>query len=222
MNKKHIKEHSYGISDSPNIIIHGDNKKALKILQDDYKESVKCIYIDPPYNNGESYAHYHDKKSHEEWLRDITETLKLLEPLLSKDGSIWMSIDDNEMHYLKVAADNVFGRKNFLTTIVWQHRNTRENRIIFSKNHEYILVYAKEPKEFKLKRNLLPLTESISIRYKNPDNDSRGLWQSISANVQAGHATQSQFYELIAPNDKIHTPPKGRCWVYNKKKCSLK
>lgn len=218
MNRKYIKEHSHGIKNSENIVMHGDNRAALSVLHDEFKGKIRCIYIDPPYNNGESYSHYHDRRSHEQWIKEITETLTLLRPLLAEDGSIWMSIDDNEMHYLKIVADNIFGRTNFLATVVWQHRNTRENRSIFSKNHEYILVYAKNPREFKLKRNLLPSPPSISERYKNPDNDSRGLWQSISANVQAGHATKSQFYELSAPNGKKHLPPKGRCWVYNKVK----
>lgn len=145
----------------------------------------------------------------------MVDVLFKLKPLLSIDGSVWISIDDSEMHYLKVAADKVFGRKNFITTIVWQQRTTRENRKVFSNNHEYILVYAKNPEAFGKNRNLLPSTSEVVERYKNPDNDPRGLWQSVSANVQAGHASCAQFYKLRAPNGKIHEPPHGRCWVYN-------
>ena len=115
-------------------------------------------------------------------------------------------------------ADRVFGRKNFLTTIVWQQRTTRENRKCFSNNHEYLLVYAANPSEFQKSRNLLPFTSEQLARYKNPDNDPRGPWQSISLNVQAGHSVDSQFYTLVAPTGKRHTPPNGRCWAYNQER----
>ena len=179
---------------------------------------VKCIYIDPPYNNGEQYNHYVDDLAHEHWQRNMRKTLSHLRPLLRKDGSIWISIDDNEVHYLKIIADKIFGRKNFLTTIVWQQRTTRENRKCFSNNHEYLLVYASNPSEFQKSRNLLPSTSEQLARYKNPDNDFRGPWQSVSLNVQAGHAVDSQFYTLVAPNGKKHTPPNGRCWAYNQER----
>ena len=128
---------------------------------------------------------------------------------------MWISIDDSEMHYLKVAADRVFGRENFLSTIIWQQRTTRENRKAFSNNHEYLLVYAADYAAFRKNRNLLPPSDELLARYKNPDSDSRGPWQSISANVQDGHATDSQYYDLIAPNGLVHRPPRGRCWVYS-------
>ncbi len=211
-----IRKHSYSASSSKNMIIHGDNNDALDVLRDQFHAMVKCIYIDPPYNNGERYTHYHDAEKHEDWIQEMTAVLHKLKLFLRDDGSLWISIDDSEMHYLKVAADLVFGRRNFVSTIVWQQRTTRENRRIFSNNHEYILVYAKNPKEFKSGRNLLPTTPEISSRYKNPDGDARGTWQSVSANVQAGHAVKSQFYEVVAPSGKKHLPPNGRCWVYNK------
>ena len=204
------------ITSSENMIIQGNNQKILPLL--DFKNKIKCIYIDPPYNNGERYEHYHDDKEHSEWLDDMRSTLEKLAPLLSDDGSIWISIDDSELHYLKVLADGIFGRKNFITTIIWQHRTTRDNRKAFSHNHEYILVYAKNPKKFTSTRNLLPATEEMLSRYKNPDNDPRGSWQSVSLNVQAGHAAKSQFYEIKSPSGKIHSPPHGRCWAYNETK----
>lgn len=213
---KKVYTYPKGVDSSNNMIIHANNKKALHLLN--MEEKVKCIYIDPPYNNGEKYEHYNDDKEHEEWLIDINETLVKLEPLLSKDGSIWISIDDSELHYLKVMADKVFGRKNFIATICWQHRTTRENRKAFSNNHEYILVYAKNPELFRKSRNMLPPTEEMLKRYKNPDNDKRGPWQSVSVNVQAGHAVKSQFYDIKSPSGKIHSPPKGRCWAYNKER----
>jgi adenine-specific DNA-methyltransferase len=211
-----VKSLSHGTL-SENLVIQGDNIDVLTILKEKYKNKVRCIYIDPPYNNGESYNHYNDQH-HDKWLRNIHEVLVNLKPFLTKDGSIWISIDDSEMHYLKVTADEVFGRENFVTTIVWQQRTTRENRKVFSNNHEYILVYARDPKSFKATRNLLALTPEVLDRYKNPDNDDRGPWQSVSANVQAGHATSSQFYTLVSPHGIRFTPPKGRCWVYNQKR----
>ncbi len=139
--------------------------------------------------------------------------------LLKNDGSIWISIDDKEMAYLKVEADKIFGRENFASTIIWRQRKTRENRAVFSCNHEYVLVYAKNIKEFKKSRNLLPVGEDfVDSKYKNPDNDPRGPWQSVSASVQAGHAVASQFYTIISPSGVEHNPPKGRCWVYNQER----
>ena len=199
----------------PHAIFQGDNITILKKLHSLYDSSVSCIYIDPPYNNGENYSFYNDDVSQDEWLEKMEVILRELKPFLCSDGSIWISIDDGEMHYLKVLCDKIFGRKSFIATIVWQQRNTRENRKAFSNNHEYILVYSPDPEGFKRKRNLLPLTKEILARYQNPDNDPRGPWQSVSANVQDGHAVASQFYEIIAPNGKRHSPPQGRCWIYN-------
>jgi len=201
-----------------NLIIKGDNHIVLEKLSSVYSEKVKCIYIDPPYNNGDIYHHYNDNSSSDEWLDEMKIILKQLYSLLSEDGSLWISIDDNEVHYLKVLADSVLGRDKFITTIIWQQRTTRENRKVFSNNHEYILVYAKRPELFKASRNLIKLPEDVLKRYKNPDNDPRGSWQSVSANVQAGHAVPTQFYEITAPNGKMHKLPQGRCWSYNKQK----
>ncbi|MGD9569444.1 MAG: site-specific DNA-methyltransferase [Sedimentibacter sp.] len=201
-----------------NLIIKGDNHIVLEKLKTDYSEKVKCVYIDPPYNNGDIYQHYNDNSNSDEWLDEMEIILRQLYSLLSEDGSLWISIDDNEVHYLKVLADSVMGRNKFITTIIWQQRTTRENRKVFSNNHEYILVYAKKPEMFKSSRNLIKLPEDVLKRYKNPDNDPRGPWQSVSANAQAGHAVPSQFYEITAPNGKVHNLPQGRCWSYNKQK----
>jgi len=198
-----------------NAIILGDNCEVCDELMQELSSAVKCIYIDPPYNNGETYSYYTDSFAHDQWLKDMYKILVRLRGLLMDEGSIWISIDDNEVHYLKVLCDEVFGRRNFVTTIVWEHRTSRENRNTFSNNHEYILVYAKNPVAFKMQRNLLPLTDSILARYKNPDNDPRGDWQSVSLNAQAGHAVSSQFYTIKSPSGKEFNPPNGRCWIYN-------
>jgi adenine-specific DNA-methyltransferase len=214
------KTNSYGVPERSisNRIIQGDCVSVLNILQNTLKNSVKCIYIDPPYNNGDIYSHYSDKRTHEEWINELEIVLTIFANILTLDGSIWISIDDRNMHYLKVLADKIFGFENFISTIIWQHRTTRENRNIFSNNHEYLLLYAKNKKEFKKIRNKIKSNSDVLARYKNPDNDRRGLWQSVSAHVQDGHAVSSQYYDLIAPNGKIHKLPNGRCWAYNKDK----
>jgi adenine-specific DNA-methyltransferase len=198
-------------------LILSENLSALNLIYSEFKSKVKCIYIDPPYNNGEIYSHYDDSINNK-WLVDITERIKIMHKLLKEDGSLWISIDDNEVHYLRVALDGIFEKRNFVATIVWQHRTTRENRKTFSNNHEYVLVYAKNKKLFDKSANKLKVSDDILKRYKNPDKDKRGLWQSISINVQAGHAVKSQFYKIKSPSGKIFSPPRGRCWAYNEKK----
>lgn len=207
---------SYGRRNTDNALIHGDNLTTLKILAPKLEGSVRCIYIDPPYNNQESYTHYEDALPHDEWLGEIVPRLEVLWDLLREDGSLWISIDDREAHHLKVALDKLFGRNAFIATIVWEQRTTRENRRAFSYNHEYILVYAKDRALFRASRNRLQPNEALIRRYRNPDADPRGPWQSISLNVQAGHGTASQFYELVGPNHRRYRPPAGRCWAFTK------
>ena len=137
---------------------------------------------------------------------------------MSEDGSIWVSIDNKESHYLKVLLDEVFGRNNFVTEIAWQQRTTRENRKAFSENHESILIFSKKIDGFVQSRNSLPMTSEIKERYKNPDNDPRGEWQSVAMTAQAGHATPNQFYEITTPGGRVLNPPSGRCWLYTEEK----
>jgi adenine-specific DNA-methyltransferase len=209
-----LARHSYGQRGTGNAIVQGDNLAVLDDLMADYAGKIRCVYIDPPYNNREKYHHYNDDLDHETWVRQIVTRVQRLHSLLSDNGSLWVSIDDSEVHYLKVAIDQIFGRANFVTTIVWQQRTSRENRKVFSNNHEYLLLYAKNKRKFSATRNPIDLTTEVKNRYRNPDRDPRGPWQSVSANVQAGHATKSQFYSLVAPNGKKHSAPSGRCWVY--------
>lgn len=211
-------EYSYGEKDTQNMIIHGDNLLALKALEQEYAGKVKCIYIDPPYNTGSAFPHYDDGIEHSQWLNLIAPRLKLLYNLLSDNGAIWISIDDTEYAYLRVLLDEIFGRKNFTTSIIWEKRKTRENRRAFSFKHDYILVYSKNKQGFEEIRNALILSDEVLKRYKNPDNDERGPWQSISALAQAGHATVSQFYTLISPNGKQHVLPEGNCWRYTQRR----
>lgn len=210
---------STGNQDCKNILIKGNNQDILPELFPIYGGKIKCVYIDPPYNNGDSYHYYNDNAPHDSWLHDIRKVLMLLKQFLKKDGSIWISIDDKEMAYLKIECDKVFGRENFVSTIVWQQRKSRENRAVFSCNHEYVLVYTRDIKAFKKSRNLLPVDDKfISSKYKNPDNDPRGPWQSITASAQAGHGVPSQYYTIVSPTGIEHQPPQGRCWVYNEER----
>lgn len=202
----------------PKVLINGDNVEVLDSLTEVLNGKVSCIYIDPPYNTGESFAWYSDFSNHEVWVKKITLVLKKLKSLLNPAGSIWISINDMEMPYLRIACDKVFGRESFIATIIWQQKNTRDNRKIFSNNHEYVVVYSPNPRLFKEKRNLVQAPSDLTERYFNPDNDPRGPWQSISLNVQDGHAVSSQFYEITTPSGRKVSPPKGRCWAYNQEK----
>ena len=203
--------------DTQNMLIHGDNLMALKALEHQYAGKVKCIYIDPPYNTGAAFEHYDDNFEHSTWLSLMRPRLELLRTLLTNDGSIWISIDDDEGHYLKVLCDEIFGRNSFVASIVWQKRYSRENREAIGDVHEYIFVYAKNFALFKEIRNLVPMSEEQAKIYKNPNNDPRGRWRAVPMTAQAGHATSEQFYEIQAPGGKIHTPPPGRCWALSKK-----
>lgn len=201
-----------------NKLIFGDNLLALKALETDCSGKVKCVFIDPPYNTGSAFEHYDDGIEHSLWLSLMRDRLDVLKRLLTPDGSIWITVDDNEGHYLKVLCDEVFGRSNFVATVIWEKRTSRENRRVFSFNHDFMLIYAKDKARFEQIRNPLALNKEVLDRYKNPDNDPRGAWQSVSANAQAGHATASQFYPLRLPSGREIMPPKGRCWLYTKEK----
>ena len=195
--------------DTQNMLIHGDNLLALKALESKFAGQVKCIYIDPPYNANAANI-YEDNIEHSLWLNLIRPRLQIMWRLLGDTGSIWISIDDNERDYLKVLCDEVFGRSSFLASIVWQKRYSRENREAIGDSHEYILVYVKDKDAFKKARNYLPLAEKQLKAYKNPDNDPRGAWQSVSLLAQGYRP--NQMYEIVAPNGKVHTPPPGNCW----------
>lgn len=195
-----------------NLLIQGDNLEALKALLPFYRGQVKCIFIDPPYNTQSAFEHYDDNLEHSQWLSMMLPRLQLLRDLLSEDGSIWVTIDDNEGHYLKVLMDEVFGRRNFVASCVWQKRYSRENREAIGDVHDYLLVYAPNPERFKRQRNLVPMNEEQAKVYRNPNNDPKGRWRPVPMTAQAGHATPEQFYEVVTPSGKSYFPPDGRCW----------
>ena len=199
-----------------NMLIHGDNLLALKALEQDYAGRVKCIYIDPPYNTGNAFEHYDDGLEHSIWLSLMRERLELLKNLLSDDGSIWISIDADESHYLKVLCDEIFGRNNFVDEVIWQRSYAPINlKKTLSRSHDAILVYAKS-KDDDFELNKLPRSASANDRYKNPDNDPRGVWQSD--NLSVGPVIEEKVYEITTPSGRKVLPPKGYCWRLTKER----
>ncbi len=198
-----------------NKIIHGDNLLALKSLLPEFEGKVKCIYIDPPYNTGNAFEHYDDAVEHSIWLSLMKPRLELLRLLLSEDGSIWISIDDDESHYLKVLCDEVFGRDNFVSNVIWQKKFSPQNDAKWlSDNHDHILVYAKNKQIWR--PNLLPRSDEMNLRYKNPDNDPRGLWVSSDMTVKTYSPAYDYPIQTLLGN--LIKPTKGRCWFTSNEK----
>lgn len=237
-------ERSVNADKTENIIIEGENLEVLKILQQGYREKIKCIYIDPPYNTGEDFLYKDDFKEdkaaywertgtkekgialdtntvndgrfHSNWLDMMYSRLLVARTLLKPDGVIFVSIDDHEVHHLRKLCDEVFGEENFVAQFIWEKRVNRENRNEVSVRHDYILCFSKEKLSEERRLAQLPMNEKALGNYSNPDNDPRGLWKSDPAHAQAGHGTKAQFYTLVAPNGKEHKLPSGRCWLYTK------
>lgn len=197
-----------------NMLIHGDNLLALKALEQDYTGKIKCIYIDPPYNTGNAFEHYDDGLEHSIWLSLMRDRLEILRRLLSNDGgSIWISIDADESHYLKVLCDEIFGRQCFVDEVIWQRAFAPVNlKKTLSRSHDTILVYCKNPINFIL--NTLPRSDKQCENYKNPDNDPRGAWTSADCTV--GPVVEEKLYEIITPGGRSVFPPEGRCWLFSK------
>jgi adenine-specific DNA-methyltransferase len=204
----------YGDADTGNLIVQGDNLEALKALLPFYAGQVKCIYIDPPYNTGSAFEHYDDNMEHTQWLSMMYPRLELLRYFLSENGTIWISIDDGECHYMKIICDELFGRNNFVNTVLWQKIHSLKNDAKYlSENHDFILLYAKNKEQISF--NLLPRTETMNDRYKNPDNDPRGPWQS--GDLVANEERVNGYYDVTSPTTgKIFNVPKGKHWVYTK------
>jgi len=232
---KPVKNLSVG-ENSENLLIEGDNLEALKALMPFYYNKVKCIYIDPPYNTGNEKWVYNDKVNspqikawlnkvvgaegedlcrHDKWLSMMYPRFKLLRDLLTEDGVIFVSIDDNEVHNMRSMMDEIFGESNFLTTIIWQRAYAPVNlNKYFSQNHDYIVAYTKKLDAFTL--NKLKRTEKQLKDYKNIDNDPRGVWKL--GNPSVGPAVEKNIYEIISPSGRKLLPPNGRSWLYSKKR----
>lgn len=199
------KDKSYGDPHSENMLIHGDNLIALQALQQDFAGKVKCIFIDPPYNTGSAFEQYDDGVEHSIWLSMMRERLVLLRSLLSDDGSIWVSIDDNEVYYLKVLMDEIFTRKCFAGTVIWRSSdNSNNDAKRFSVDHNYLLVYSKTEDWVT---NKLDRNDQQQSHYANPDNDPRGPWFDGNP-ISSPNPRPNLCYEIIAPNGNVIKPPR--------------
>jgi len=210
-------EKSYGEANTGNMLIHADNLLALKALEQNFSGKIKCIYIDPPYNTGNAFEHYDDGLEHSMWLNLMKPRLELLYKLLANDGSIWISIDDDESHYLKVLCDEVFGRRNFIANVLWQKRTSPDNRLRLGPAHDHILVYGRIPLIHK-NFNQLKISTTRKNDFKNPDNDPRGPWASTDCTAQAGHGTSNQFYSLTTPAGRVINLPDNLCWRFTRER----
>ncbi|EDD8292390.1 DNA methyltransferase [Escherichia coli] len=211
--KEGEKENITQFNDRDNLILKGNNLIALHSLKKRYTGKVKLIYIDPPYNTGSDSFKYNDRFNRASWLSFMKNRLDVAKCLLSDDGSIFISCDDSEAHYLKVLSDSIFGEDNFVSTIIWQKKYSPQNDAKwFSDNHDYILCYAKNKNNWKI--NLLPRSDKQNKAYKNPDNDPRGLWKSTDLSVKT--YSKSNDYDIKTPSGRVVSPPESRCWVVNK------
>lgn len=226
-----------GSFDSDNVYIEGDNLEALKLLQRAYHGKVKMIYIDPPYNTGHDFV-YKDKfgdtienykkqtgqanqsnpetngRFHSDWCSMMYPRLKLARELLTDDGVIFISIDDNEDKNLRELCDEIYGETNFVAQLIWERAYSPKNDAKFvSNSHDYVLIYAKSIDMFTIGR--LPRTEEANARYKNPDNDPRGVWKPSDLSVKTYNADCD--YPITTPSGRVVEPPAGRCWSLSKK-----
>ncbi|MFN3489794.1 MAG: site-specific DNA-methyltransferase [Emticicia sp.] len=221
---------------SDNLLIHGDNLEALKALLPYYEGKIKCIYIDPPYNTGNEGWVYNDNVNdpkikrwlgkvvgkeaedltrHDKWLCMMYPRLKLLHKLLAPDGAIFVSIDDNEQANLKLLMDEIWGAGNFINNVIWQKKYSPQNDArYFSDMHDFIITYTKN--KSKWERNLTARSEGQNARYKNADNDPRGVWKAVDFSVKT--YSKSYDYQIITPSGKAINPPDGRCWATTKEK----
>ena len=198
-----------------NMLIHGDNLLALKAMESKFAGQVKCIYIDPPYNTGSAFEHYDDNLEHSTWLSLMRPRLEILRNLLSKDGTLWISIDDDEQAYLKILCDEVFGRTNFVSNCIWQKKGTRSNDARwFSDTHDFVMVYAKD--KLNWKPNLLPRPEDSVKGYSNPDNDYRGVWASGPCHAKTPN--EKDIYEIVTPSGRRILPPPGTSWRFSQER----
>lgn len=213
-----------------NLIIHGDNLHALKALMPMYAGAIDCIFIDPPYNTGNESWSYNDNVNspmiaewlssnpinkedmlrHDKWLALMYPRLKLLHELLAEDGSLWMTLDDNEVHRARMVMDEIFGESAFVASIAWQARYSVSNDASVSNSHNYILVYSKTPETWKKIRNEIERNEKQARQYSNSDNDPNGPWRAIP--WDAPNERENLSYPITTKAGTIKYPPKGRCW----------
>jgi adenine-specific DNA-methyltransferase len=200
-----------------NKLIFGDNLLALKALEQEYAGKVKCVFIDPPYNTGSAFEHYDDGVEHSIWLSLMRDRLGLLKRLLASNGSLWITVDNNEAHYLKVLMDEIFGRSNFISDISWFKRVSPANdALYFSSDHDHILVYASDSTSWR--PNRLDRTAVQENYYSNPDNDPRGPWNSSAYTcAKSSDERPNLYYPITNPHTGEDIwPKKSRVWAYGK------
>ncbi len=213
-NKSYHAKHRVGEADLfDNRLIFGDNLLALKALEQEFTGKVKCVFIDPPYNTGSAFTHYEDGLEHSIWLGLMRDRLEVIRRLMSDDGSLWITIDDNEAHYLKVLCDEIFGRANFVANVVWQKKySVSSDAKGIPSSHDHILVFSKTG---GMTRNLLPRSEKQNDLYKYDDKDGRGPWRTDNLSVKT--ISQAYLYEITNPNTGVaYYPPTGRAWMTSK------
>ena len=236
------REESVDFDTTENLYIEGDNLEVLKLLQATYLGKVKMIYIDPPYNTGNDFVYEDDfaqstdeylansgqydedgnrmvqntesnGRFHTDWLNMIYPRLRVAKDLLTDDGAIFISIDDNEDENLRKCCDEVFGEQNFVAQLIWERAYAPKNDARFiSNSHDYVLMYARDINNFTIGR--LPRTEEANARYQNPDNDPRGVWKPSDLSVKTYNAACD--YPITAPSGRVIEPPAGRCWSLSK------
>jgi len=198
-----------------NRLIFGDNLLALKALEAEFAGKIKCVFIDPPYNTGSAFEHYDDGVEHSIWLSLMRDRLEIIRRLLKDDGSLWITIDDNECHYLKVMCDEVFGRTNFVANVVWEKVYTpKSNGRGLSADHDHILVFSKSERWFDTGWNMIPRSVEQQSRFKNSDNDPDGPWRTYPLDVRTedGARREKYRYEVQLPSGRIVKPGAGRHW----------
>ena len=227
---------SFGDPDAGNLLVEGDNLEALKALLPYYAGKVKCIFIDPPYNTGSENWIYNDNVNgpeirawigkvtgreaedlsrHDKWLCMMYPRIRLLRDFLNDYGSIWITLDDNEVHYAKIICDDIFGRNNFISTIIWEKDKGRKNDTHISSSHDYVMLYAKDQQLWRGSRNLLSRSPEHLDRYRNPDGDPKGAWRQ-GADGTAKSGGESLRYEITLPSGRVVTPPSGNFWRFSK------
>jgi adenine-specific DNA-methyltransferase len=205
-----------------NLLIRGDALSALTSLGElpefaaELVGKVRLAYLDPPFNTQQSFLHYDDNLEHSVWLTMMRDRLVQVRKLLSRDGSVWVHCDDYEQHRLRSVMDEIFGISSFVATVIWQKRYSRDNRPAIGPVHDYLLVYSPLGTDWKNVRNRISRDPKSLKQYKNPNDDPNGPWRAIPLDVQAGHATAAQFYEVTTPAGVVHNPPPGRAWSLTK------
>jgi len=198
-----------------NRLIFGDNLLALKALEQEFAGAVKLVFLDPPYNTGSAFTHYDDGLEHSIWLSLMRDRLEVIKRLMSTDGSLWITIDDNEGHYLKVMCDEIFGRSNYVTSVVWEKDKGRRSDTAFSTAHDYILIYTKDQQSWAKTRNLLARTEGQVGRYRNPDKDPKGPWLQ-GDNGTAKSASEGSRFPITTPSGRVVVPTPSRGWSFSR------